>query len=196
MHYINYGTAKTASTWLFSALKLQGTKEPPLELVESKDAYLNYFKKQSVNFNPNLWQLDSGQIDFLNSVATHQSIIFRDPYTYADSLYNFWGAKSVAENFVVDFKQYFDYSEILKRLPKRTLVLYHHNIKDNPQTVLNKLTNFLELPPVVAPIGYINKTNYKHHLNFSKEDVIMLNDFIKKFEDYVQEDLGHWKKNV
>jgi hypothetical protein len=196
MHYINYGTAKTASTWLFNTLGFVGVKEPSLRLVENKDKYLDYFKKQNVNFNPNLWQLDSSQLKFLSNMATHQTIIFRDPYTYADSLYNFWTRTPDLEDFVFMFRQYFDYAKILKRLSNKTMVIYYDDIKNNPQVVLDNLTKFLEIPNVTASTTYVNKTNYKQHLSFSRKDSIMLNEFIKNFEDSVQTDLSHWKKNV
>ena len=167
MHYINYGSAKTAPTWLWETLKFSGIKEPPTKLVEDKNKYLTFFKKQTVNFNTNLWQLDSNQITFLNSVATHQSIIFRDPYSYANSLYNFWQSKSDPAGFIYNFKQYFDYSKILKRLPANIMVLYYDDIKSDPQLVLDSLTKYLDLPNVVDINRYINKTIYRQNLLFS-----------------------------
>jgi hypothetical protein len=196
-HYINYGTAKTATSWLFKNLRFNSEKEPSIQIVHN-GVYQNYFAEQdfSVNFNTNLWQLDSYQLALLDSVATHRSVIFRDPYSYANSLYNFWKSDIDDSIFISTFLQYFDYVPIMKRLPANTMILLYDNIKKDPQAVLDKITNFLEIPSVQLQPMYINKTTYTKTLTFHDRDIIIINNFIDNFEDLIEQDLSHWKMHV
>jgi hypothetical protein len=196
-HYINYGTAKTATTWIFRNLRFNGGKEPDLSIVRP-DRYMNYFGQSDFtsNFNTNLWQLDSDQLAFLDSVSTHHSIIFRNPYYYANSLYNYWNSPLDSQQFINSFNLYFDYTKILKRLPKSILLLIYDDIQNNPQSVLNNITDYLEIPRVIGSTNYINKTVYSKTLLFNNETVKLLNDYISKFEDHINKDLSHWKTNV
>lgn len=204
-HYINFGTAKTATTWIYnnliqsSAIDYIKNKEPSLELLNDFSKYENYYNKFQfgLNFNTNLWKLDSNQIAYLNSVSTHRSVIFRNPYLYANSLYNFWKSYNLdSDTFIKSFVQHFDYCAILNRLPNDTLVLYYDQILEDSQAALNKITNYLEIPPVKKINHFVNITSYQTHLIFSQNNVILINDLIDCFQNKTKKDLEHWKLYV
>lgn len=204
-HYINFGTAKTATSWIYKNLMLADAidytkdKEPNLELLTNFPEYENYYNKVQfgLNFNPNLWKLDSNQIVYLNSVSTHRSVIFRNPYSYANSLYNFWKSYNLdSDTFVKSFMQHFDYFSILNRLPHDTLILYYDHIVEDSQAVLNQITNYIEIPPINKINHFVNTTTYQTHLIFSKNNVILINDLIDCFQNKTKKDLEHWKMHV
>ena len=204
-HYINFGTAKTATSWIYKNLILSDAidytkdKEPSLELLTNFSEYENYYNNVQfgLNFNTNLWKLDSNQLTYLNSVSTHRSVIFRNPYSYANSLYNFWKSYNLdSDTFVKSFMQHFDYCAILNRLPNDTLVLYYDQILEDSQAVLNQITNYLEISPVKKINYFVNTTTYQTHLIFSQNNVILINDLIDCFQNKTQKDLEHWKMHV
>jgi hypothetical protein len=204
-HYVNLGTAKTATTWLFYTLMhsneidYAGDKEPDITMLTSFEKYNEYYKNYNIglNFNPNCWMLDSNQLSYINSVATHQSIIFRNPYDFANSLYNFWNSQSLdSDIFLSSFAYYFDYAKILNRLNDNIMILYYDDIVNDPQGVVNQITNYIEIAPVTATPTKINITTYTKYLSFSDKNVKLFNNYIDQFQDCVQKDLLHWKMNV
>jgi len=204
-HYINYGTAKTATTWLHHQLLSSGyidynrEKEPKLKLLTNQNNYEEYFKdfKFSTNFNPNIWMLDSSQLKFLDPIATHKTIIFRNPYTYANSLYNFWNSSQVeSSTFIKSFQIHFDYAKILNRLPSDIIVLYYDDIVSSPQDVLDTITNYIGIPKIKASTIKKNITSYTKNLSFDTESKKLINDLIEQFEDKQQINLNHWKLYV
>ena len=207
IHYINYGTAKTATSWIWHSLiasteiDYKLIKEPKLSLCDDFSEYKKFFSSYniSLNFQPNLWKLDLWQLMQLSNLATHTSIIFRNPYSYANSLYNFWksfGLIANSKNFVNDFKIYFDYLNILQRLPKNILVLYFDDIQVDQQKTLDTITSFIDIHHVKAIGHSLNKTFYNENLNFSSDDITLINTYIDKFQDYTKKDVSHWKINV
>ena len=201
MHYINYGTAKTGTTWLWKQLSplLCDTidKEPPIKLNNDLNDYKTYFKscKISANLNPNLWQIDSNKLAELKTLATHTTIIFRNPFDYANSLYNFWKLDKNSETFVDSFRVYFDYCKISKRVDVEKILLFDELI-ENPQSFLNSITDYIGVDRMVANPAPVNVTAYKKNLCFSEKQIKMLNENIDKFQDYLKKDLQHWKSNV
>ena len=205
IHYVNLGMARNATTWLFHTLMQSedidytGKKEPDISLFNSIDAYEDYYKHYQVglNFKPNAWMLDSQQLSYLNQKATHQSIIFRNPYDFANSLYNFWNSQQVNnDDFITAFSYYFNYTKILNRLSPNILILLYDNIVNQPQQVVNQLTDYLEISPVTAISNKINKTRYSKELIFNNKNIKILNDEIERFQDYINVNLSHWITNV
>jgi hypothetical protein len=201
-HYINFGTAKTASTWVYDTLltsfeiDYNKDKEPQLNLTTDRNKYLAYYDSINfaVNFNTNNWRLDSTQLDLLNSVSTHQSIILRNPYDYANSMYNFWKCNMSDDVFFDTFDIYFDYARILRRLTKSIKVLYYDDIVNDPCAVIDSLTEYLGINNV-APIPYkINVTHYTSQLIFNKNQISKFNIYIDKLQDTTEKDLTFWKK--
>jgi len=201
-HYINFGSMKCATSWIWSNIhrdfNYYGSKEPPLYIVDSTKSYVEYFEKyqSSLNFNPNLWMLDSNQLGMLSAYASHSSIIFRNPYEYANSLYNFWNCTLDSGVFLSTFKLYFDYQKIIHRLPWIGKIFYYDDIQNNPHGIIDELTDYLEIPRITVSNSRVNQTVYRNHLKFNELHCIMLNDFVSRFEDTVQKDLSHWKKNA
>lgn len=205
IHYINLGMAKNATTWLFDTLKqskdidYMGKKEPDLSLFNSADNYEDYYKHYQVglNFNPNAWMLDSQQLSYLNQKATHQSIIFRNPYNFANSLYNFWNSQHVnGDDFIAAFSYNFDYTKILNRLSPNILILLYDNIVSQPQQVVNQLTDYLGISPVTAIPKKVNETQYSKELIFNNKNIKILNDNIERFQNYINVNVSHWIRNV
>lgn len=215
IHYINFGTAKTGTTWLYrQLLKNQDIassmrdkdKEPPMELVSDQKAYVDYFNNTpfSVNFQPNLWMLDSYQLNWLETVQTHCSIIFRNPFDIIDSYYNFWVSRSrmnpnaikTGDDFVESFGEYFQYSKILKRLPKNVHVMIYDNIKNNPVEAIDSLFKYLEIPRLPITLETINATNKTKSLTFSDNAVKVLNCHIVEFQECISTNVLGWMKNV
>ena len=204
-HFINFGTAKTASSWLYNnlmtspAIDYQGIKEPGLHIARNLESYNKYFENSqfSLNFNVSSWRLDSNQINQISSRATHKSIIFRNPYTYANSLYNFWQLHNWdSDNFLDSFIQFFDYANIIKRLPADILILYYDDIKNSPQYTMNQITDYLEIDTIAISENYVNVTNYQKNLTFDPKYIMLLNNFIDTFQDSVKKNLSHWKMDV
>jgi hypothetical protein len=202
-HYVNFGTAKTATTWIWDSISQAGSidsvvKEPQLRIVDNEFTYRQFFGEQnvSVNFNTNLWQLDSPQLQMLGSVSTHRSMIFRNPYDYANSLYNFWQSTITEAEFFHSFEKFFDYSSIVRRVPSIGLLLTYDEITSNPQASIDKVCDFIEIPRVKALSNRVNVTVYRKHLKISKRHSMMLNQYVSSFEDTIQQDLTHWKTYV
>jgi hypothetical protein len=205
-HYVNFGTAKTATTWLFeniiqsTAIDYNKEKEPSLDLLNNTNDYVKYYARYNfaLNFNTNTWKLDSNQIEELNKISTHNSIIFRNPYQYINSLYNFWNSTDLSsEIFLTSFTdRYLNYSGILKRLPKNIFILYYDDIVSDPQKILDSLSYFLEIPQIPVLNEKINVTTYKSNLRFTDKDIKHINKLIENFEDTCGKDCSHWKLNA
>lgn len=201
LHYVNYGTSKTGTTWLWQNLQpllnCSTDKEPPLTLNNNLDDYKTYYQSYSIsaNLNTNLWQLDSNKLAELKKLATHTTIIFRNPFDYANSLYNFWKVDSYSETFVDRFHVFFDYCKITERV-KADKILLFDDLVDYPQLFLDSITDYLELDRTLARTSPVNMTVYKKDLCFSSKQIKMLNENIDKFQNYLKKDLQHWKLNV
>jgi hypothetical protein len=170
-----------------------------MDLLEDFDAYDAFCDRWdfSTNFNPNQWKLDSQQIAHLDYRATHQTIVFRDPYSYANSLYNFWQAfQHSSDEFIDSFEYYFDYAAIVNRLPTGCRVILYDDIVNKPQQVIDSLTDYLEIPRLQVDLSRVNTTVYQHNLIFSDKHCTLLNTYIDKFQEYTNNNLDYWKKNV
>jgi hypothetical protein len=222
IHYVNFGLAKTGTTWLFHALTSYPGVDYPCDLTLKEnryleqvgyplDGYVNQYKSYdiSLSFSPNLCMLDSEQFYDLDRYTTHYSIILRNPYEIANSLYNYQYSPNQAPNnnstFVQDlFKiHYFDSAKIIKRIKskiaKPILILYNDQIVENPTAVIEQVVTHLELEYNNEYFDNftnekINASRYWGNLTFSKSEIAYMNEGIDRTAEYLNKDLSHWKK--
>jgi hypothetical protein len=201
IHYVNLGTAKTGTTWLYNNLiksdqiDYQGEKEPAVSLLSNVDTYKLYFSAYSfsLNFNPNLWSLDYDQIEFIKKYASYITIILRNPYSYANSMYNFHASTNEDAEYFQSITQSLDYVGILKRWQSEKLkVLFYDDLEYNPQEFVNGITKYVGLNEVLVDTAPSNVTAYKRNINLDSKSKHQLEYNIKNLEDFINKDLGHW----
>lgn len=201
IHYVNIGLPKTGTTWLYKNLKrsteidYNKAKEPPVSLLADQNQYCSYFSgyTNSVNFQTNLWKIDYDQMTFLKTYASHISIILRNPYTYANSMYNFHNSKNEHSEYINSIKQYLDYTEILKRWQTEKLkVFFYDDICNNPQDFMDKITSYIGIDPIKVHKEHVNVTRYYDSLIFDNNTKDVLNYYIIKLENFLDLDLKNW----
>lgn len=219
IHYINIGMAKTGSTAVFESL----IEHPHIDYNKHKEFnylpitgyplsdYIDYYSNfdVSINFCVATWAIDSKQIHDLKNIGTHFSIIFRNPYDFILSLYNYLPPYKTTDIQTIDtfiedtlFEQNaLDYSKILKRWEpisssKPFKILYYEDLLADPSKFLNSIGNFLNLPEFEYPNSFSNVTNYHtEQYDFLPHHVNKINGMIEEFEDYTKQ-LTTWKKHV
>ena len=99
IHYLNIGMAKAGTTAIYNGL----ISHPEVDFQKEKEnfqysnfgytleEYCKYYQDSevSLNMNTNQWAMESKQISEIDKVATHYSIIFRNPYEFITSLFSF-----------------------------------------------------------------------------------------------------------
>lgn len=215
IHYVNLGYPKAATTWLFENLiqypgiDYNGIKENSYlpNIGYPLDPYINYYWPYniSLSFAPNQFQLDSKQYKDLNQLATHFSIVLRNPYQIISSLINRYGAKNL-NSYTKDLIKlnFFDYQRVVARmissgLTKPILVLYYDDIEKNPIDVLKTVINHLELPVNQDFFNSytntkINSTNHTQEILFDYEETTIINEWIDRASEYFNKNLEHWKR--
>jgi len=215
IHYVNLGYPKTGTTWLFDNLiqypgiDYDGIKENLYlpNIGYPLDPYINYYWSYniSLSFAPSQHMLDSKQYKDLNQLATHFSIVLRNPYQIVSSLLNRCGAKNF-NSYTKDLIKlnFFDYQRVVARmissgLTKPILVLYYDDIEKNPIGVLKTVINHLELPVHQDFFNSytntkINNTNYTQEISFDHEETTVINQWIDRASEYFNKNLEHWKR--
>jgi len=214
IHYLNIGMAKAGTTAMFDTLSahpevdFDGEKENYLYSHHGYTAeqYAEYYKKfnVSLNFCPGLWTMESRQIIKLSLFVTHYSIIFRNPFDFVKSLYNFLPHDNHNINLFVDMMletNQLDYSKILEHWDlitqtKLFKILYYDDLI-NDKNFYNSILDFLGLDRIelVPQISNVTKTK-RNSGEMSIEHIKTINHLVEKFEQRVNKDLSHWKKNV
>jgi hypothetical protein len=201
IHYVNLGTAKTGTTWLYHNLiksdqiDYQGEKEPTIYMLSNVDDYKSYFSAYnfSLNFNTNLWSIDYDQIEFIKNYASYITIILRNPYSYANSMYNFHASANEDAEYFQSITQHLDYVGILKRWQSEKLkVLFYDDLENNPQEFVNGITKYVGLTDVLVDHAPRNATAYERNINLDSKSKHQLQYNIKTLEDFLNKDLGHW----
>lgn len=202
-HYVYLGMQKTASSWLYCTLlqskqiDYRGPKVPNPAINKDWEVYDKFYSRFdfSLSFRATITLSDSDQFAEINRRATHQTITFRNPFEYANCLYNFWRIENMtSDEFLYAFNQWFDYSTLLQRVSPRARVFFYDDIVADPQGYVNKITDYLEMEPVAAIPEKINPVNYVKPLEFTNNAVMLLNQRIDAFQDVVKCDLTHWKR--
>lgn len=212
IHYVNLGMPKNGTTSIFFALMshplvdFKGIKENYSLLIDgvSIQEYRDYYKDYniSLNFCPMMWAADSLIVNEISSVATHFSIIFRNPYDYVESLYNYSIHNESYESFVdilLETNQ-LDYAGILSRWEltihsKPFIILYYDDLVDNETLVINQIVEFIGLPKNSSTVVPLNVNRRKNSKFIPTENQILrINSLIEKFEINTNKNFSHWKK--
>lgn len=215
IHYVNLGYPKCGTTWLFDSLSrypgidYRGRKEYHYleDIGEPFNKYVDYYKpyEVSMGFSPSYIYLDSKQFIDLNTCTTHFSIILRNPYEIANSLFNFSPTIKNADSYVRDLIKinFFNFPQVISRvqrnITKPILVLYYENIVSNPANVINQVVDYLGLDYsaeyfLTFANKKINTTTYTRNLTFSDSEKVVLNEWIDQTSDYLHTDLSGWKR--
>lgn len=210
IHYLHFGMPRTGTTWLFDQLinhptvDYNGIKEHRFFIANGTPIleYIDYYKSFniSINMNPLNWTMDNQLLLELDSFVTHYSIGFRNPYTCLNSWFNFKNFKNHRLDFFVKEQlelNMADYKKILKRIKdhvgKQILVLIYDKLIVDPIGYLNTVTDHLGISnhrtPTLIPI---NTSTEKQKLQFTDKEVIIINNLINNFSDYIDKDLTHW----
>ncbi len=202
-HYINIGTARSGTTWLFENLirskqiDYNKDKEPGLKILDCQQDYIEYYKNFnfSLNFNPAFWAIDSNQISFIKKHSTHCSTILRNPYEVINSLYCVLNPNLLYSEYAFAVSNTIGYADIIKRWCNHDnfKIFYYDELVNDTQNYLNTVTNFLNIENL-KPLSKINATNNKKLFEFGEEQKQMVNYEIKKLEDFLQKDFSSWIK--
>jgi len=210
-HIINIGLPRCGTTWLWSHLaKLISYPDPVKEnaiLHENPDItlYREYYQRFdiSLNFNTNLYLLDQYLINHLDAVATHVSIILRNPYHQMQSYYNLIRASVNLDqfpNWAVEQGLY-RYADIISRwqsnISKPLQVYLYDDLAQDPDKFLAQYLQFCNLDVQLDPnTNYYASKNSSTTLDrpiFSLDQIALINEQIDQTQDIVARDLSHWK---
>ena len=211
IHYLNLGMAKSGTTAIFDTLMTHpeidftGFKENFLfshhgyELEQYSEYYKNF--NISLNFCTALWTMEFQQIKELDKITTHYSIIFRNPYHFVQSLYNFIPHNNISiHSFIAMMLEtnQLNYAKILDRWDmiiktKPFKILYYEDLTTDPN-LYQSLTEFLGLTDVKLVPKLSNVSKNKTLVdNFSTQHVTVINELIEQFEQKMNKNLSHWK---
>ncbi len=213
IHYIHLGMARSGTTWLHYNL----IKHPEIDYKVSKEnaflydsengipRYLEHFNSYEVSFNnhPYDWELPDSTLQKLDAFTTSYGISFRNPYEYLHSLKNYmrephtgndWVAKRIAEGQT-------DYVGAINRIKSSCknplLIMVVDDLIADPQKYVDAITAHMGLTQSVQVDT--TKLNWRHYLidiEFTADDVALINSSIDEFSDYMQRDFSHWKRNA
>lgn len=213
-HILNIGLPKCGTTWLWTQLSkhpnvcLDGLeKESPYFLEnnnihEYKKLYSDY--AISANFHVANWQVDQHLIKSLDSCSTHISLLVSDPYLFIDRYYNWLKTTMSCEEFInlcINSKN-ICYEEIANRWIRnlsnsKFKILIYDDLVNDPDKFLAEYFNFCNLPAVVIPNAnnIVNKNLQKKiSVEFSKNQINIINAEINKFEILTNREFQHWKR--
>lgn len=209
-HIINIGYPRCGTTWLWYHLNTQldlsylKKEDSILQNTADIEKYRQYYQQfdLSFNFHPHMYLIDQWLIQQLDSVATHASIILRNPYQQLRSYYDLIGFLGDSGEFV-DFAIntcIMQYSDIVcrwrKNLTKSLRIFLFDDIEHNPEIFLQDYLNFCELDLVIDKDPKynvkINSSDRKTNLVFSNSACQLINAQIKKLQDTIDRDLTTW----
>ena len=219
VHYVNLGTMKTGTTYLYNELLSHpeiDCKHPVKEFhfftrkfADVRDYARPYEDYDiSCNFSTEQWKIQPKLIKILEEYATHSSIIFRNPYEYVLSNYNYMKQIKITDKDH-SFDQYFDqmvvanklidYAAMVKKwnahLTRNKLqIFYYEDLLRDPQDFYNTVTDQFGISKKTVSSLRINTTRYIEHPDFNKSQISYVNECIEKFEQLVNKDFTRWKK--
>lgn len=213
-HILNIGFPRCGSTWLWENLCQHPDLNSPLYEKENAilfsnnfTSYYDFYKNYNIsaNFNPNIWLIDTELIKYLNQFTTHISIILRNPYDFVERYYDFIGHSFNHQSEFIDFlinQPHLRYYDICSRWVDNSTakfsIFYFDDIVTNSGLFLSKYFEFCELDVILAKdFGKIRNQNSKElktKLDFSKEQIKIINRQIDNFSTLSDRDLSHWKK--
>ena len=218
IHYINLGTAKAGTSAIFNTLCQHPKIDHPVSRRDkenygyshfrwSLEKYVDYYKNYNVsmNFNTSQWGMESKQIKEFETVFTHASMVFRNPYDFIESQYNFLpGAKKRhnPEQFVDMLLETnsLEYAKTAKRwtsLSQRPfLILFHEDLTSRPDLFYNRITNFIGIGAYNFDTSRrVNVTQGQKTLILpTTKQINIINSLIDQFEDFSQRLLSHRKR--
>jgi hypothetical protein len=215
-HILNIGYPKCGTTWLWDQLVLQPwftsvtNKENDdlckgIPVAEYSKIYLD--SSITANFCPVNFALDRYLINQL-SLNTHVvvTIIFRNPFDFYWSWYNFLGQQSVKySDFVrgmIEQKWANQFFKIIDRWqryfsPDRFFAFSYDELTNDPSQFLKNYCKTLNLPdPITINTGKINVTKYTYSNRSLDSDLIdIINNDIDLLQQKVSFPVLHWKQN-
>jgi hypothetical protein len=214
IHYLNLGMGKSGTTAIFDTLMTH----PDIDFTGHKENYLfshhghtlkqytDYYKNfnVSLNFCPSLWTMETEQIKELDTITTHYSMIFRNPYHFIESLYSFVQHDNSNIDDFIDMMletNQLDYAKILHHWDliiqtKPFKILYYEDLTKEPN-IYQSLIEFLGLNNIklIPKISNVSKNKMPIE-KFSIRHIKVINKLIEKFEQKMSKDLSHWKMHV
>lgn len=178
-------------------------------LFDSQDfySYKNYYQQHdvSLNFQTKLWMVDQELIKFLHNYATHISIMLRNPYDFIERYFD-WLSHDFAHDEFVEWTitmQIVNYQKMVSRwmtpAPATTKckIFYFDDLRQEPELFFLDYLSFCDLAPVInsdlKTVVNANTKPQKTKINFSKQHIATINNWIDTFSDYIQQDMSDWK---
>lgn len=210
-HIANIGFPRCGTTWLWHQLVQHpeiGPANYPKEdqIFLSKQNFLEYSRVYqdhdiSLNFDVELWSVDQELIKFVNSYATHISLILRDPYDFLERWHAWLDVNISNEEFIDQWieSKMICYADIVQRWfnivgTEKFKVFLFEDLQKNPKQFLLDYFEFCGVDCVDIDNCEIpqNQNPIKTHLAFTKKQQQIINSEILKFQSVINKDLSHW----
>jgi hypothetical protein len=209
-HIVNIGFPRTGTTWLWRCVGFDPSHDKENDILTADldlDQYVNYYSQYqiSANFNPNLWCMDREIIKFIQQHATHITLIVRNPFDFVERFFDFVHQDeevAVLTEFLVS-GGFVNYKDIVDRWSYESAkfkVLFFEDLERDPITFFNDYLDFCQISIAKNKIiDYNVKVNAnpkqeKIRLNFTDNQIRVINQEIDRFQTMVDRDLTHWKK--
>ena len=210
-HIVNIGYPRSGTGWLWwhTGFEPRHNKEDKI-LMTSIDfeEYINYYKqyKVSANFQPNLITVDTDIIKFVQTHATHISLIVRNPYDFVERYFDFIDNRSPSDliNFIV-YEGLLNYYDIVQRWQhgsQKFELFFFEDLEFDPTGFYKNYMSFCNEPISIAKfsnIDYTKKINAnpkfkKVKIEFEPAQINYINNEIDRFQLLVNKNLSHWKR--
>jgi hypothetical protein len=209
-HIVNIGFPRTGTTWLWKCAGFEPKFDKENNILTNSldfDRYIDYYKKYqiSANFQPSLWCVDKEIIEFVHQYATHITCIVRNPFDFVERYFD-WIRKDQDHDVLTQYlvsSGYVNYRGVVDRWasgPARFRVFFFEDLEQNPAIFFKEYMAFCQLPIAETnTIDYTTKVNAnpkrkKIKLNFTDDQISVINQEIDRFQLVVDKDLTHWKK--
>lgn len=215
-HIVNIGFPRTGSTWLWNCAGFEPSNNKENDILTTSldfDKYINYYKQYQVsaNFFVSLWMVDREIIKFVQQHATHISLVVRNPYNFIERFFDWIDWTNLIDcgqdqkttiNYLVT-SGYIKYRDIVDRWSTTDAnfkVFFFEDLENNPYKFFKQYMEFCQEPIAKNKnIDYNRKINanpktQKIKLEFSSDQINLINQEIDRFQQVVDRDLTHWKK--
>lgn len=213
-HIVNIGYPKCGTSWLWTHLAHVFKtnydildKENSILLDQPNiDVYIEHYRHQktSMNFQTHLFEIDQSLIKQISCIASHVSVILRNPYELAQSWFvhlNYSGSHEQFLWFLFDQK-FLHMADIVTRWQqnsdKQLGIFFFDHLQQDPQGFLENYLSFcnskLALDQTVDYSLPTNQTKDKIQFDFSYEYRQKINDQIARLEQVAGKNLSHWRR--
>ena len=209
-HIVNIGYPRCGTSWLWTHMDVEPKNDKENRLLTTDldfDQYITYYNQfdVSANFQTNLWCVDREIIHFVQTHASHITLVVRNPYDFIERYYD-WIDGELNPKEVLNFittAGYVKYHDVVQRWKpnsKNFKIFFFEDLESNPSQFFQNYMSFCELPIAKNQnINYNKKINVnpkfkKTSLEFTNIQINYINQEIYKFQQLVDKDLSHWTR--